>query len=560
MPAKLSVKRLTFSGGEDIEVKEGAVLLVVGPNNVGKSRTIADLPSHLPGSHPDGRATAVLQDVEWTVEGTAVEYLEWLRGNLTSMPAGSGVDTFFGAGVQSFHSSQATDYWQAKQLIPLQSALIQISQPCARINGVSPPNALDIAHPQPTHPLQDLFLNEEKLVEVSKQFRQAFGIGLAMPRAGASLPLHLGDDPATEDGEDRASVSFLKRLVSQPQLQRQGDGMRAFVAAYLQVQYGPAFVQALDEPEAFLHPPQARLLGELLVREKRPEKQLILATHSSDIVRGALAAGLGNVTIVRVTREGDKNHARVLPSDELKQLWGDPIVDFSNVLDGLFHDLVVVCEADGDCRFFSAMLQATSGGQRRPDVLFTWCQGKQRIGKVVRAIRSLGIRARAVADFDVLNDRKVLGGLGVAFGAVEDQFEAKRRAVADALATKSPPVQTTQVKSEIDKLLDGAGPNVDEKVADKIREVLRATSPWSITKLSGIKAVPGGQPSETASALVAELKQLGLFVLSVGELERFCPSIGGHGPAWVAEVVEKRNLAIDPELEEARAFVRGLVS
>jgi hypothetical protein len=45
-----------------------------------------------------------------------------------------------------------------------------------------------------------------------------------------------------------------------------------------------------------------------------------------------------------------------------------------------------------------------------------------------------------------------------------------------------------------------------------------------------------------------------VFVLDVGELERFCPSIGNHGAKWVNAVLQ-RDLANDPELNEARDFV-----
>ena len=46
--------------------------------------------------------------------------------------------------------------------------------------------------------------------------------------------------------------------------------------------------------------------------------------------------------------------------------------------------------------------------------------------------------------------------------------------------------------------------------------------------------------------------------MPVGEMEGFCKSIGGHGPRWVQEVLENRDLADDPELETARRFVHEI--
>ena len=35
-------------------------------------------------------------------------------------------------------------------------------------------------------------------------------------------------------------------------------------------------------------------------------------------------------------------------------------------------------------------------------------------------------------------------------------------------------------------------------------------------------------------------------------------SVGGHGPRWVQQVIEERDLATDPDLERARKFVREI--
>jgi hypothetical protein len=43
-------------------------------------------------------------------------------------------------------------------------------------------------------------------------------------------------------------------------------------------------------------------------------------------------------------------------------------------------------------------------------------------------------------------------------------------------------------------------------------------------------------------------------VVPVGELEGFYKSAGGHGPAWVAEVL-KMNLKNDREFDQAKRFV-----
>jgi hypothetical protein len=51
---------------------------------------------------------------------------------------------------------------------------------------------------------------------------------------------------------------------------------------------------------------------------------------------------------------------------------------------------------------------------------------------------------------------------------------------------------------------------------------------------------------------------MGLFVLEVGEMERFVPQVGGHGPRWVNEVHE-RELHADEFMTAPREFVRSVV-
>ena len=53
-------------------------------------------------------------------------------------------------------------------------------------------------------------------------------------------------------------------------------------------------------------------------------------------------------------------------------------------------------------------------------------------------------------------------------------------------------------------------------------------------------------------------KKVGLLVVEVGELESFVKSVGNHGPKWVNEVLIK-DIAVDPELNEARDFVKKLI-
>ncbi|MBK9599392.1 MAG: ATP-binding protein, partial [Flavobacteriales bacterium] len=131
-----------------------------------------------------------------------------------------------------------------------------------------------------------------------------------------------------------------------PELQRQGDGMRSFAGVLLHTTVGHESIFLLDEPEAFLHPPQARLLGRMLVEDKQANRQLFIATHSGDVLKGILDSGSKNVRVVRLRREGNVNIMRQLDNDKITELWGDPLLRYSDILDGLFHEKVIITEGD----------------------------------------------------------------------------------------------------------------------------------------------------------------------------------------------------------------------
>src|SRR5262249_46993389 len=134
------------------------------------------------------------------------------------------------------------------------------------------------------------------------------------------------------------------------------------------------------------------------------------------------------------------------------------------------------------------------------------------------------------------------------------------KAVKTTLDQKSPPMKISQVRAQISDVLDAeTGTTLTRQAAERVRGVLNATSPWQEAKLSGKRALPGGQPYVTGEGLLANLEQIGLFVVECGEVERFDPSIDGKGARWVATVLETRDLSRAQELEDARRFVTCLI-
>lgn len=509
----------------------------------------------------------VLQTATLEKRGNSQDIKEWLDQNLALVPErlGSRMEySWLGAHCLEY---EVGEHWGKSHLGSLAELLcshLPVDRRFAHLEPrdgrrhVEPFNVLTDA---PQNPIHVLFKDDRIEKRVNDSFQRAFGMALILNRgAGTEFPLHCGKPPALEPGEDRVSSSFVARLGKLPVLSDQGHGMRSFAGCVMATCASPSLVQLIDEPEAFLHPPQARLLGSLLTAEKPNWRQLIVATHSGDLLRGALDSDVDNLRIVRLTREGNINRARQLHIDDIRKLWSDPILRFSNVLDGLFHQSVVVCEGDADCRFFAAILEAILGSERsQPDTHFSSTGGKDRLHVVVSSLVGLGVPTRVVADFDVLKSeqplRRIVESLGGDWNAIEKDW----RAIKNAVEQKAPPLTRNQVKSKIDEIIEASGEkNLTEKEMDKIRNTLRATSSWDLAKQCGVDIVPTGQPRKQLNSLLHSLRSLGLFVVECGELERFAPTVEKHGPPFVAEVL-KRDLARDPRTCRRSQIRSGVV-
>jgi hypothetical protein len=434
----------------------------------------------------------------------------------------------------------------------------------SRIQDANAAPGLALHQSPPTHPIHVLLMDPELANDISGKFKHAFGKDLTPFRAGgSSFPLYVGNRPTVPPGKDELSKEFVEGLqATNVMLETQGDGMRSFAAVTLHVLAARTHsIQFLDEPEAFLHPPQARLLGRYIAENRPGKSQLFISTHSTDVLDGLIEGGSDKVRIVRLRREGDVNHIKELGNEQTKAVAKDTLARFSRVFDGIFFEHVIICEADADCMFYQSILNLPSiSGDRRPDVLFVHTSGKHRMAKLADTLRSLDVPVSVIADIDVLNDestfKKLFGKLGGDWGDVSTSWKT----VNETVLKQRPPLNAAQVAGLIATQLegvDGTGEFPDDKER-AIKEVFKTVSPWSAMKRSGRSALPAGETIKHFDALCEKCEEKRLWIVPVGEIEGFCRSIGSHGPGFVERVLEERNLESDPELQEARDFIRKI--
>lgn len=560
METRIWISKIEFNDNSKIDFDKNDITVFVGPNNAGKSASLKEAAKLLRRKNDKG---IVLKNITIEKEGDEADLFSFIESHSKKNFQNNPEPHYQGYGF-NIYMPHIKSYWAnykegVNDLFPV---FVNILSTEARLTAANPPQNIKLTTEPPTNPIHFLQKSDGLEKKFSAYFKQAFGTDLIVHRnAGSEVPLYVGEKPIIEQGEDRVSESYLTNLEKLDLLHLQGDGMRSFVGVLLNAFISSHSILLIDEPEAFLHPPQARLIGKMIARDLPSKRQLFLATHSENFLKGLLDASKENLKIIRIQREGALNKISVLDSSDIREIWSDPLLRHSNVLDGLFHSKVILCESDADCRFYSAILSAVHDdtGSISPDILFIQCGGKHRMPTVIRSLKKLNVIVRVITDFDVLNDttplKQIYEDLGGTWITIEDDWKIVKHSIDE----KRPELEAVELKKEITEILESSERIVPKEKISEIEKKLKKASPWSIAKEVGKLYIPSGDPTRAYERVQIKLREKGLHIVEVGQLEGFCKSIGNHGPKWVIEVMGK-NLKSDAELETARDFIQDVIS
>ncbi len=552
MPCHAWLSSIIFKDDTVLDLEKDDVVVLVGANNTGKSKTLRAVSEF---ATAESALSPVVKKIIFSKSGDQEKLVEWITQNLAQ--SGQFPNYVYQGYGTTFGISSVPQIWSSAVLGNLTELFIQSCRTDNRFSESNSPNAIS-RREQKSHPLHSLYDDDSLEKRISEKFSDAFGADFVVNwRGGNQIPLHVGTRPNRSASSDRVSNEYCDAVAALPLLSDQGDGMRAFASLLFSLESQRASILLIDEPEAFLHPPQARRMGELIAQAHSSKRQVIVATHSTDVLRGILSAGGVKTKVVRLSRDGGQS-TRILKPADISTLWSDPILRFSNALDGLFHDATVLCEADADCRFYEAIINANAGLQKSAfDLHFAYTAGKDRLPVVQKALKTLGVTVFVVADFDILQNDKPLFDLVSSdkWALILKKIQAIRSAIDGKLPTLSP---SAFVQKVTDLLGRSESKTISDTERDQIKDWMKGTSLWSIAKTQG-KLWLSGDLVTNAESLFKELRSSGIFVVPVGEIESFCRKIGGHGPKWVAEVL-KLDLKNDVSLSEARAFANEILS
>jgi len=539
----VSISKITFSGGQDINFSPNEKIIIVGPNNSGKSQTLREITQRL--NHRNASQTIVVESLEVSKIGTSDDLKKYLEENANV------VGEIYRHKNWSLHKSN-TSLWEQPLLHP------QLSN--GFIKNISANDRLAICDLQQstgdtderTKPQHLLYESSQLMERISGLFKNAFGLDLMINyRGGKYIPIHVGQKPP-DTIVDRVSDAYVQEVKMNPPLHEQGDGVKSYAGILFEAVVSDSDITLIDEPEAFLHPPQMRRLGETLASEVNG--QLFVATHSSDIMRGFLEGTKGNVRLLRIRRVGDKNFVAEAAPDTVRKLWSTPILRYSNALEGVFHEQAILCEDHSDCRLYNAVTDYLSEGNPDHwlDTVYIPTGGKHSIPIIASVLRQIGVPTKAVFDTDLLRDKLDLKKTIESFGGEWTVFEDLWNRVNASVSSGVPFKTNQQIKNSIRKIIEDSAPDTLPK--KKISEEMKQGSAWELLKKIGPSGLPRGEVRKDYDDLIRMLEKIGIYLVPVGEVESFCPEIGSHGPKFVNKVLTEMSFA-DESLEILRTFV-----
>ncbi|WP_159395486.1 AAA family ATPase [Streptomyces sp. 3211] len=555
------MSEISLVGGVTITPPSNGMTLFIGPNNCGKSLMLKELETQI-GRAVTGNFRWIQEcGVRCAREGTGQEFLEWLteRGIRRWSPnAGEPAHYRTGSG-QSMPENVLGEWWERDRVENFLGLLASAQWTDNRLQVASEDGIWDPIGPG-NSPVQQLCEDRDLETAFSALMEQAFEEPVVVDRyGGQTITLRVGR-PGVTEVPPPSTPEVIAAFRALPLVREQGDGFKAFTQILLHTMIRPTPVVIIDEPEAFLHPPQARLLGRMLASMRSPS-QVFVATHSADFLAGVLDAETDReLALVRLDRSTPVPTAKILEPATVRELLHTPLLRYSNIVTGLFHDRVVLCESEGDCQFYAATFDVTrdTSGPNE-NTIFLHTSGKDRLADTARRLRTFGIPTAAIADFDLLNDYNKVRSAMEALGSNVRNMAADVKTVNDHANAERRVPTIGGFRKEMQQVLVGRGNRqLTEAMIEKVNDLIKGSSGWGSLKKSGLNSL-NGEVFAAAERLLKSTAAQGLFLVPVGELEQWVRGVpSGNKAKWLAEVFNGKDRWYQNPTDTLRDFCQQI--
>lgn len=297
----------------------------------------------------------------------------------------------------------------------------------SRLGGPLTTTVNDLLTESQSNVLNYLFLNKDILKEIKKNIHEVFKIDIGFDNLQqGKKPLRILPSEKIKGETDTKEVA-LKWKKNSLLIDLQGDGIKAYLRLVFSLLQPFKTIIFIDEPETFLHPPQRRAIGTLVAKlAKERDKQLFIATHDSEFLRGVLSADVSNIKIFYLKRKENIFDYAVLSADDITTLTQFKSNLYTErVLNSFFYKKTILCEDEND-RVFYESSSALYLWELFQDVNFIGFNGKGETLKIFQKLREFELDVGVLVDIDYVLDESFPSYISDT--ALKDKFEEFKRA------------------------------------------------------------------------------------------------------------------------------------
>ena len=538
----MKIKSLTIKSGQKIVLNKISVL--VGANNVGKSQTLRDIQQRM--EQGIASKSVLLQNIEFERPATFEELFTGLvlkdSSHNLQYKVIHGIKTNL-TQLESFEFNYQGYKNQYERATNIDFVLGNLSKfrlshldASSRLQLVESTNSFNPDTENPQNIIQSLFTQTANELLLKQAFKEAFSMDIMLDYSGLKdFCLRVAKSFPTIPEDPRKAYLITKDF---NKIDNQGDGFRSFVGIILSILFSKDRIILLDEPEAFLHPAQARFLGKWISdNSDLLEGQLIIATHNANFLNGILSSDK-DVDIFRLNRKDDDTKFNLIPPEATDKLAKSPMLSSQRILESIFHRGVVVCEADADRTVYQSVSTLVHNNQ---EILFVHSHNKQTLKDVASLLLDAKIPVVVVTDIDFLNDENDYKQLieTLTGNAITQELIDQRRKIAEVV-NQSPDEEimeslTSQIEEFLNQLKNKE--HTFDGAKGAINRIRREITKWKSPKTNGIAGFPE-TIQENVEELINELKTKDIFIVPVGELEGWMNVGTTRKNQWIIKALE----------------------
>lgn len=263
---------------------------------------------------------------------------------------------------------------------------------------------------------RSLIKNENLLKRLSKNILEVFGVKIGFDdliQGRRSLRILPSKSP-----DKRLKVFERAKIWSEtsPLIYEQGDGLRAYLKLVFNMFDEFYKIIIIDEPEAFLHPPQRRALGKILAEIAiENNKQMFVATHDVEFIKGVLIGGKRgkdnkDISILRTVID-ENNHIIKSCNLQTASVYLKTNKRISKVesnkyneefLNSLFYKKTILVEDEFDKFFYQRYSSLYMKTDYIMNINYIGLNGKSKIKQVFDQMYDLELSVACVVDIDFL--------------------------------------------------------------------------------------------------------------------------------------------------------------